>query len=425
MAPPERDIRFLLTAHGIPDKGARLYLAASHGGPQTASELARLTAMHRVEAYRFIQQLIDQGLLHETATRPRRFAALPPEDLVDRWIREATENLRRLRRDRDRVVASWLETRELLGATDGRKFTVLEGRDERNRFLAKRLGVAERQILMTVSGATLASLTAGGVDRALRDASGRGIRVRIVTEIYHPNLADVRHYLDFAEVRHATRPLMHRSIVVDRDGALVLISTEGAALRESRDEQIALWSTAPAVVELSREYHQRQWGPGVRGESRIEEIQTPSMTVLPVISGREREPFRRLRDIATLGMRATGIQELQLSIPGMIEEIAEQLGRQIAEGIAARTTEEIGSAVTKYYAAHTRSQLEVTRARPLTLRIRNCFACTDGSTEIGRVMCPCLLRTVFENRLGGRWEVSKPDPTRHATQGCSFVVKAS
>ncbi len=425
MAPPEGDIRSLLTAHGIPDKGARLYLAASHGGPQTASELARLTAMHRVEAYRFIQQLIDQGLLHETTTRPRRFAALPPEELVDRWIREAAENLRRLQRDRDRVVASWLKTRELLGATDGRKFTVLEGREERNRFLEKRLGVAERQILMTVSAATLASLAAGGVDRALRDASERGIRVRIVTEIYRPDLAGVRHYLDFAEVRHATRPLMHRSIVVDRAGALVLISAEGETSREARDEQIALWSTAPAVVDLSREYHQRQWGPGVRGETRLVEIESPSMTVLPVIAGREREPFRRLREIATLGMQATGVRELRLSVPGMIEEIAEQLGRQIADGIDARTVEEVGSALAQYYTAHTRARLEVTRTRPLTFRVQNCFACTDGSTEIGRVMCPCLLRTVFENRLGGRWEVSKPDPTRHATRGCSFVVKAA
>ena len=425
MVPPEGDIRSLLTIHGIPDKGARLYLAASHGGPQTASELARVTAMHRVEAYRFIQQLIDQGLLHETTTRPRRFAALPPEDLVDRWIREAAENLRRLQRDRDRVVASSRQTRELLGETDGRKFTVIEGREERNRFLIKRLGVAERQVLLTVTGATLASLARGGVDRALRDASERGLRVRIVTEVYRPNLAVVKHYLDFAEIRHSARPLMHRSIVVDRAGALVLISPEGEPPTEGRDDLIALWSTAPAVVDLSRDYHQRQWGPGVRGESRLIEIETPNMTVLPVVSGHEREPFRRLREIATLGMQASGVSEMRLSVPAMIEGIAEQLGRQISDGLEAHTAQEIGGALARYYATHTKAKLELVRERPMTLQIRECFACTDGSTEIGRVMCPALLRSIFESRLGGRWEVSKPDPTRHATRGCSFVVKAA
>lgn len=414
MARPEGDLRSLLTAHGVAEKGARVYIAASHGGPQTASELARVSAMHRVEAYRFIEQLVAQGLLHETGGHPRRFVALPPEELVDRWIREASDDLQRLERDRDVIVRSWLETRDLVGASDGRKFAVLEGREATDRLLTKQIGVAQRAILLTLNGTTLASLMDGGVDRALREASRRGVKVRVATDIHRAHLAEVKHYLSFAEVRHATTMITHRSIVIDRNGALVFISGDGDAQRDGGGEQIALWSTTPAVVELSREYHQRLWAPGMKAENRLVEIETPNMTVLPVVAGREREPFRRMREITGLGMQATGTKELRLSVPGIIESIADQLGRQISEEIEARTPAEVGAALVGYYAAHARGQLEISRDRPLTLRVRECYACTDGSTEIGRVMCPRILRSVFESRLGGRWEVSKPDPTRHA-----------
>jgi len=32
------------------------------------------------------------------------------------------------------------------------------------------------------------------------------------------------------------------------------------------------------------------------------------------------------------------------------------------------------------------------------------------------------MRTVLEARLGQRWEVSKPDPTKHASRGCVFTA---
>jgi hypothetical protein len=87
-----------------------------------------------------------------------------------------------------------------------------------------------------------------------------------------------------------------------------------------------------------------------------------------------------------------------------------------------RSPEEVGKALSLYYETHTMGHLTVVRDRPLTLQVRGCFACTPDSPEIGRVMCPQLLRAVFETRLGQRWDVTKPDPTKHATRGCVFTA---
>jgi hypothetical protein len=144
--------------------------------------------------------------------------------------------------------------------------------------------------------------------------------------------------------------------------------------------------------------------------------------VLPVVAGKEAVPFQRLKEVAKLGMRASGVREFHLDLLELIETIARQLGREIARQIDGRTPEEVARALGLYYETHTMGHLATVRERPLTLRVTGCFACTTDSPEIGRVMCPQLLRSVLETRLGQHWEVSKPDPTKHASRGCLFTA---
>lgn len=421
MGRPGSDLRELLGQHGVPEKGARVYLAACRAGPQTASELARLSAVSRVEAYRLIKLLSADGLLVATGGRPMRFAALSPDELLDRWIQRASEHVRRLEQDRSKILTDWEDARTEFDERDPRKFAVLEGRETIHRFLLKRLGTAEQKVLLTASGASLPRVIDIGTDRALRDAQARGVKVRIVTEVVPQNLVDAKHLASFAELRHSAGPVMNRSVVIDRVGALVYVSGEEGFGR-SGEEQVALWSSAPMFVQLARDYHRRLWVPAQRAEARFVDLENPTAAVISVVQGRESEPFQRLKEIAKLGMRATGVREFRLELPDLIETIARQLGRQIAADVEGDTPEAVGKSLSAYYEAHTMGHLKVLRERPLTLQVTGCFACTADSPEIGRVMCPQLMRTVLETRLGQRWEVSKPDPTKHASRGCVFAA---
>ncbi len=421
MGRPGSGLLELLGEHGVPEKAARVYLAACRTGPQTASELARLSAVNRVETYRYIKQLTAERLLKATGGRPRRFAATAPDELLDRWIRRASDRLRELEKDREKVLADWEESRTEFEDGDPRKFAVLEGRETIRRFLLKRIGAAERQILVSMTGPSLPAMIDAGFDRALRTAAARGVKVRLLTEIYPTNLVEAKVFQTFAEVRHSKGPVANRALVFDRLGALVFVSGEDGRGR-SGEEQVALWSSAPMFVQLAREYHRRVWTPAAKGEARVVELENPPAAVLPVVAGKESVPFQRLKEIAKLGMRASGVRELRLHLPELIETIARQLGREIAGQIDGRTPEEIARALAQYYEAHTMGRLTVLKEDPLTLRVTGCFACTRDSPEIGRVLCPELLGAVFEARLGQHWEVSKPDPTKHATRGCVFTA---
>jgi sugar-specific transcriptional regulator TrmB len=421
---PGSDLLELLAQHGVPEKGARVYLAACRAGPQTASELARLSAVSRVEAYRFIKLLSADGLLQATGGRPMRFAALPPDELLDRWIRKASDRVRRLEQDRNKILTDWEEARTEFDERDPRKFAVLEGRTTIHRFLLKRLGTSEQQVLLSASGVSLPRVIDAGTDRALREAHDRGVKVRVVTEVTPQNLVDAKHLSSFVELRHSAGPVMNRSVVIDRLGALVYVSGEEGFGR-SGEEQVALWSSAPMFIQLARDYHRRLWVPGERAESRFVELENPSGAVLSVVHGKESVPFQRLKEIAKLGMRASGVREFHFHLPELIETIARQLGREIAEEVEGDTPEKVSRSLSEYYETHTMGHLAVIRDRPLTLQVTGCFACTSDSPEIGRVMCPQLLRTVLETRLGLRWEVSKPDPTKHANRGCVFTATPS
>jgi sugar-specific transcriptional regulator TrmB len=418
---PGSDLLELLGQHGVPEKGARVYLAACRAGPQTASELARISAVSRVEAYRLIKQLAADGLLRATGGRPMRFAALPVDELLDRWIRRASDRVRRLEQDRNKILTDWEDARTEFDERDPRKFAVLEGRETIHRFLMKRLGTAERQVLLSASGVSLPRVIDAGTDRALREAQARGVKVRIITEVYPQNLVDAKHLAAFAELRHSSGPVMNRTVVIDRVGALAYVSGEDGFGR-SGEEQVALWSSAPMFVQLACDYHRRLWVPGERAEARFVELENPSTAVLPVVQGKESVPFQRLKEIAKLGMRASGVREFHFELPELIETIARQLGREIAAEIEGDTPEKVSKSLSAYYETHTMGHLAVIRDRPLTLQVTGCFACTSDSPEIGRVLCPQLMRTVLETRLGQRWEVSKPDPTKHASRGCVFTA---
>lgn len=424
MGPANGGLPGLLVEHGIPEQGARLYLALCREGPQTVAELARLSALNRAEAYRFIRQLETAGLVTSYGQRPMRFAPVPPEAVVDRWIRRAGEKLRKLESERERVLADFRDGLESPVGGDARRFMVLEGPETIHKFLIKRIGTAREEVRVAVGGFSLARAVDGGVDRALREASERGVRVRLVTEVSSGNLTEAKLFGSFCEMRHAVGPLSTRTVVVDRVGALIYVSgAEG--LGASDAHQIALWSSAPSFLRLAKDYHQRLWSKSSKVERRLVELEAPVSAGLPVVQGRESESFDRLRDVTSLGMRVAGVSEMTLDVSELIGTIGRQVGREVGRSLEGETPAEVAHSLQTYYDAHAMGRLTMVKERPLVLRVNGCFGCVSQSPEVGRILCPELIKSALETRLGNGYDVSKPDPRRHAQRGCVFSVTAA
>jgi sugar-specific transcriptional regulator TrmB len=407
--------------HGVAEPAARVYLAACREGPQTASELARMTALHRVEAYRLIRQLTSEGLLSAVGGRPMRWAALPPESLFERWIQRTRDKLTRLESAKVPVIQEWQDQRLDSNAADPRRFGVLEGPVAIDRFLGQRIGAASREILVTAGTAELSRFLDGGVARSLRSARDRGVAVRVLTEVLASHLPEARHFGSIATVRHALGPITQPSIVIDRAGALWFIGG-GAPPAPPDGSPIGIWSTSPEFVRQAREYHRSRWATAVPFEERLVEIEAPSPVPLTLRPAMGNTTLVRLREVALLGLKTTGLREIHLNLPDWIDTVARQAGRQLAQQLEGTTPSEVAHSLAGRKGGPPGSTVTLVKERPLTLRIRGCFACTKDSPEIGRVLCPKLLSTVLESRVGGRWASSSPDPRQHARHGCLFTL---
>jgi len=418
---PGSGLRELLVEHGVAEPAARIYLAACREGPQTASELARMAALHRVDAYRLIRRLTSEGLLSPVGGRPMRWAALPPEALFDRWIQRTSDQLQRLESAKIPVIHEWQHQRLESNASDPRRFAVLEGSASIERFLAQRIGTSAKEVLVTLGAPELSLCMDGGIARALRSARNRGVAIRLLTEVTRTNLTEARHFASFSTLRHAEAPVVQSSLVIDRAGAFLFISG-GEGPGPTRTEPIGVWSTSPEFVRRAREYHRSRWAPAATFEQRLVEIETPPSIPLILRPNRGGTTLDRLREVAILGMKAAGLPELRVNLPDWIDTIARQAGRQLAEQLEGTTPTQVAQSLAERNGGRPGSTVALVKDRPLTLRVNGCFACTKDSPEIGRAMCPRLLATVFESRLGGRWSVSAPDPRQHARHGCLFAV---
>jgi HTH-type transcriptional regulator, sugar sensing transcriptional regulator len=410
----------LLAERGVPERAARIYIAASREGPQTASELARMSGIHRVETYRHIQQLHEAGLLRSVGGRPMRFAALSAEELLERWIRTTSEDLRRLEAGRDHLIREFQEEITTPEANDGRKFVVMERRKALYSFMRKQIGLARKELLLSLSPSALARFIDGGIDRDLRTARQRGVKIRVITEINRGNLPDAKHFAAFSEIRNTRTMPAARGVLFDRAGAIVYVAGD---LRPGGDEDklVTVWTTDEEFLNLVRIQFQALWNHCTPSEHRIVELEDGSATSLPVRLGRESESFNRLREITQLGMQVGGMQELPFDLPEFIETVARQVGREIATQLEGERPLEVARSLQEYYRSHS-VRFEILQPDPLLIRTDGCIACDGASPEVGRLLCPAILRTIFEARTGGQWEVARPPARQRSQRGHVFAL---
>lgn len=410
----------LLAERGVAERAARIYIAASREGPQTASELARMSGIHRVETYRHIQQLHEAGLLRSVGGRPMRFRALSAEELLERWIRTTSEDLRRLETGREQLIRDFQEQIATPEASDGRKFVVMERRKALYSFLHKQIGLARKEILLSLSPSALARFIDGGVDRELRTAKQRGVKIRIITEINRGNLADAKHFATFAEIRNTRTMPAARGVLLDKAGAVVYVAGD---LRPGGDEDqlVTVWTTDEQFLALVRIQFQQLWNHCAPSEQRIVELEGPPAASLPVRLGGEVESFNRLREITQLGMQVGGLRELPFDVSEFIDTVARQVGREIASELDGELPLEVARSLQEYYRVHN-LRFEILQEDPLLVRADGCIACDGASPEVGRLLCPAILRTIFESRTGGRWEVARPEARKRSKRGHVFAL---
>ena len=271
-----------------------------------------------------------------------------------------------------------------------------------------------------MSGFALASAIDGGVDRAIKEAVDRGVRVRMVTEITSANLRDAQHFASFVELLHAAAPVTNRAIVIDRAGLLVFVSGE-EGLGPTGEAQVALWTTSSDLLGRARQYHQRVWSQAIGAARRFVELDprrrsSPSSRVASpsLSSASARSPS------SGCGPRAfgsSGSTSPSSSRPWRIRS-----GGPWRSASTGAMPSEVGASLGAYYESHALGKLEVVRELAGHAPSHGLLRLHAPVARDRSGPRPKMIKTVLETRLGSPWEVSRPDPRRHASKGCVFTI---
>lgn len=425
MRRPSAGLEELLAERGVTDRESRVYLAAVRGGPRSSSALAGDAGLGRLEGYRAVQALLVKGYLRPTSDRPRRFEAIPPEELVERWSAQAKASLRRLRLSRPRIRAEFAPQDGGPGSARDPPPTlsILRGHSavlDRARAAFRR---ARRTVLMTGGAVSLGRMETEGLTGVLMEAQRRGVRVQFLTPIAPANLPEARRFAQFGELRHLAGPTGMYGAVVDGRWAMLRVPDERDVRTREEEDLVVCSSQAEFVVGIQRTLRSL-WKAGTPWAERLAELERRRASGVGGRRPTPAEQSERLVPLVELALRATGLSGVQFDAATLASETGRNIGREVASAVRGISGPEVADSLADFYATHAPGRLRRLPGRePLTLEIRDCFACLQaGAPEAGRAVCPEILRGVFEHRLGGRWAVSVPDPLHHAQHGCQFRV---
>jgi sugar-specific transcriptional regulator TrmB len=213
-----------LESLGIKNTLARVYVSLLANGQSSASEVAKISGVHRVDIYKRLEEMAEIGLCNLRLGRPKSYTATDPAIVVESLLRDRTLALKDLENSKDKLIS---ELRELEKSPASR---------EQERVLSYELITGRRQIysvtrriLKTSSHDVMRVISPNGLKRSFRhklleeyaDCRKRGATVQIITDVTKLPKAIVRYCVSNFELRHSADSLMKILIV---DQRLVMIS---------------------------------------------------------------------------------------------------------------------------------------------------------------------------------------------------------
>jgi sugar-specific transcriptional regulator TrmB len=206
----------------------KIWTALLSRGISTAGELSDIAEVPRSRAYDVLESLEKKGFVVMKLGKPIKYIAMPPEEVIDRVkkIVAATAVKKAMRLEELKGTGTLVELGELytkgIEYIDPTEFAgAVRGQDNVYNQLETMIKGAKGKILITTSDAGLVRKVEG-MEKALREARGRGVRVKIAAPLTKENKEALSKIKDIADVK-TVKKLNARFAVIDGREALLML----------------------------------------------------------------------------------------------------------------------------------------------------------------------------------------------------------
>ena len=322
------DVVDRLTACGLGEKEARALAHLTHLGSSKVTDLAKAAGLKRPETYQLLERLQSRGLVEGTLSRPRTFTAVAPERVMAILHEERAAGLKAIDAMRDELVERLGRLGSGVEKAAGETFRVLHDRNQINGQLARTVRASRKEVCLIASSRSLFRLLLDeGLEKELRDARGRDVDVRILTEVLPGQEENVARLAEFAHVRHMMVPRPLRYLTADEREIVQYVIADPL---NPGAKETALWIGARDHVQAQRAFFDDLWTAAMPAASRAEELRTGRASEqVQVVKGRltryEKQKDMMLRAERAIDLRLPAGEAARLAPSGLARVLASRL----------------------------------------------------------------------------------------------------
>jgi len=255
----------MLSDFGLTHNQAKVYIAIARLGLASISQVSKVSKVRREDVYRIMPKLEKMGLIEKILGKPTKIRALPMEEalyiLIEREQDNANKRVSTLIAKKDEFLKHYKPFR-METSTEDSHFTLISGRE----------GVMTKELTMVKKAKSAINIVTSrdkftqffyNYDKALKKATNRGIRVRMIlnaTQHDAPILNIIKEYESSQaplDLRYTDQRSTHY-MIVDYKEALVATTVE-PTLRETP----YLWTDDSSLVGVLQKNFEGLWHASV------------------------------------------------------------------------------------------------------------------------------------------------------------------
>lgn len=257
-----------LQRYGLTEGQAKLYLYLVGKPPMFARMISKELNFHRVDAYRKLRELEDQGLVEEHLGSPKRFSAVNPHIALSSLlyrIESNVSNMKQIAHEVEQKLKQYKKDSELLYQNDSSN---LVGTREMYRFVVGReryykethtmLRNARKEILRIISANGIKRTFTCGFYRDYVRANSEGVKIRMISEINDENRSQAKKLSKLFELRHLKNVHL-RFGVVDNQFTTLSVRMDDSNLSNRTGGDSYLFSNDPRFAETTAFLFEHLW----------------------------------------------------------------------------------------------------------------------------------------------------------------------
>ena len=258
---------------GLTAKEARIFFLLSKVGSTSANEIAALTQFSRLQTYRAIKGLLDNGLIEMSLERPRRYTPLKIEQALNLLGQEAERKILELEKKTPLLLEKWSSVSDLQVDKTNYTFRIIQGTKNVSKFRTMLYESAKQDISATMKPNDLLKLVVEGTDDIFEKLTSDNISIKGLSEVNKFNLDASKRFLEFSKLHHVAHLNIVPFTIIDSQEALICLSRDG---KDGAPEN-AIWTNHPEMVEILSQIFKMLWGSSQDGNIRVQEIERSSI----------------------------------------------------------------------------------------------------------------------------------------------------